>query len=66
MLQLSSCTCEKTADRNGAVNRPNFATFLCERATNGTTATNRGSDTGKARGKSNPAFQGITYANDAE
>jgi hypothetical protein len=66
VLQVLSCTCEKTADRNGAVNRPILATFLFESATNDITPTNRGFDTGKAKGKSNPAFQGIAYANDAE
>jgi len=57
---------KRRADRNGAANRHILSTFLCERATNDTTPTNRGFDTGKARGKSNPAFQGIVYANDAE
>jgi hypothetical protein len=43
-----------------------LATFLSERTINDTAPTNRRFDTGKARGKSNPAFQGIAYANDAE
>lgn len=57
---------KRRADRIGAVNRRIISTFLCERATNDTTPTNRGFDTAKARGKSNPAFQRIAYANDAE
>ena len=54
------------ADRNGSVNSRIISALLCEGATNDTAPTNRRFDTGKARGKSNPAFQGIAYANDAE
>jgi len=57
---------KRRAERNGSVNRRILSTFLFERATNDTTPTNRGFVTGKARGKSNPTFQGIAYANDAE
>jgi hypothetical protein len=57
---------KRRSDRNGAVNSRIISTLLCERATNDTTPTNRGFDTGKAREKSNPEFQGIAYANDAE